>query len=135
MPFEVVDIPHPVEAKAMIITDDHVAGMKAADNKFVDILIGTQLRKSHRERCDNQMVHRVASNQRYLFLDGREQTKIVILWVDDAARVRMKSDNDTFAARALCQPVDAVQQFLMPQMHPVERTYGNYRVVERRQLI
>ena len=119
----------------MIVTDDYIARMEATDNKFVDILISTQLGKSHRERRDNQMVYRIASNQRYLFLDGREQTEFVILRVDNAARVRMKSDNDTFAPRTPCQPVDSVQQFLMPQMHPVERTYGNYRVVERRQLI
>ena len=70
-----------------------------------------------------------------LLLPCLEQAQTVIIGVEDGPRVGMKGEKHALSAHLGSQLVDALQNALMPAMHPVEGACGDHRAGDSEGLV
>src|ERR1017187_3922400 len=73
------------------------------------------------------MVHTLLFQKSYLFFLSIKQFKFVVFRKQNHARMRVECQNYCFSMRFLCNFLQTVNNFLMPQVNPVKSTGGYHR--------
>jgi len=132
---QIMDVTLSVEPKTMIVTNNHRMGMEMRNQKFLDVFIGTLLRKSHRKGHYYHIVDPKTLEEGNLFVNGIEELQTVVLGVDHLPRVWMKGDDYAFSGYPSCQPVDTRQQLLVSTVDTVKGAYSDNGIAKGRQIV